>query len=158
MIFPVPRSASWITVASGISLLPLQCRPSRSPPPPGWHSGFLICPRVSANWLRGSSLLSFTLVMHTDGLGTPFSSRLHCPHPASDGKHSGSSLSLAGLVSCLGLNPKTYFPRFFRTTLSFRVIDKLLVPNQSSIPHTRQTNRYSVDSGRSFGTLFWSPS
>jgi hypothetical protein len=38
----------------------------------------------------------FMLVTHTDGPGTPFSSRLHCPHPVSDAGPSGSSRLLAG--------------------------------------------------------------
>ena len=125
---------------------------------PRWHLDFLIFPKVFANWLWGSTLLFFMFVIPTDGPGTPFSSRLHCPCPALDAGPSGSFRSLAESRYCSSRNLGVYFRRFSRTTLSFRVTGKHLVLSPSSTPHTRQTNLCSADLVCFSGTLFWNPS
>ena len=121
---------------------------------PRWHLDFRTCPKVSANWPWGSTLLFFTLVTHTDGPGMPFSSRLHYPCPVSGAGPSGSSRSLAESLYCSDRSLKAYFRRFSRTTLSFRVTDKRIVLSPSSILRMNQINRCSVDLVSFSGTPF----
>ena len=143
------RAPRWLVIPP----LLLRCRPSRFP---RWHSGFPICPRVSANWLWDSTL--FIPAARTDGPGTPFSSNHHHPHQVSDVGPSGSSRLLAASLCCLSHNLKAYSRRSSETTLLFRVTGRHLVPNPSSTPHMKQTNRCSVDLEPFSGTPSWSPS